>query len=299
MSGPSPNLTEPTGLSRAMQYSAYMGMIVLLGGGAMFFGAWLYLGYAAALGWPPMVSSMGFLVAPALLRAIRSNLGWPRVLLAFLETGTVTVLLIANIVAATALLWALDPSLATGRNGWIGPFLIGVVLTLPVILGAAKLEERLMGSGLPWREWFRSEHSRRRTGLGFLLGLAGFALCRASVYLLENWLRAAYPGVNDHFVSSGSGVGILVLFLLVGTGPSDMRSTLRSLLAALVVFETVIASAITVAVVTVTLQSDSLLLFLADMLPVSAVFIGAWLLIACRPGRWDAEATGDEEEAEA
>lgn len=298
MSAP-PDSTEPTRLSRAMLYLAYAGMIALLGGGAMFFGAWLYRGYDTALGWPSMASSMGFLAVSALIRAAGSNQGWPRALLAFLETGTVTVLLIVNVVAATVVLWALNPSLATGLNGWVAAFLIGVILTLPVILGAAKLVERRLESALSWKDWFRIEIFRHKFGFRVLLAVAGFFVARLSAMMLEDWLRAGYPVAIDYVYSVAGSTGIMVALTLISTSRFDMRSMMRSLLAALVVFATAIASATAVAVVAVTLRSDSLLLMMMDILPVSVVLVGAVLLVAHRPGgQWDeAPDTAREEEA--
>ena len=218
--------------------------------------------------------------------------------MAFLAASVVATALMANIVAAAVLLWAIDPAVARGGDGFFAASTAGVLLSLPVAFGASALLQRWQAAGLPWREWFRSEHFRRTTMLGILLGFAGFFLCVVAGALLESWLGDVYPGAGGFYSAAAAPAAILVMMTLLLTGPSDMGTVLRSLLAAAVVFETAFAAKITMAVVAITLGSDSLLLLMADMPPAIAVFIGAMLLVACKPGgRGDAPTDAAQKEA--
>lgn len=291
---PASGSTEPAGLSRALPYLAYAGMFTLLGGGAMFFSAWLYFQFDEALGWPGGAGNLpGILALLGLMRCVRTGRGWRGLLPGFLDTGTATALLIANVAAATVILWAADPALATGMLGWVRALLIGLVLTLPVYIGGAVLMERWLKSDASWKDWFRNENFRSKTGLSILLGLLALVACDLAGTAIGDWLLAVYPAADGFVSASVSTWALMVMFTFFITGPSDSRSALRSIAAALVVFETAAASTVTVGVIAIVLQSDSMLLATSKIILPATVFTGAILLIAHRPGGWADEAADE------
>lgn len=287
-----PGSTEPTRLSRAFLYLAYAGMFALLGGGAMFFSAWLYFQFDEALGWPGGAGNLSGMVALlGLMRYLKAGRGWRGLLPGFLDSGTATALLIANVTTATVILWAADPALATGMLGWVRALLIGLVLTLPVYIGGAVLMERWLKSDAPWKDWFRNGNARERWMLRIVLSAAVFYLAWLAASETMFRLAAAYPVVKGtHF--------FFQIFLVVAVGIfmataslSDLRSAVRSLLGALVLFEAILALTISGMAVLVALQSDNIILALAvEYLLLAPIYLGAHALIAHRPGGWDGEA---------
>lgn len=112
--------------------------MVLWGGISVLFGQWLYEPYAATLNWPSKGGFFSVAVFPAMIASFvsRRKPGRKVALGAFLAASTVGVAMIANTVAAVAILWALDPSFVTGPGGYVIAVIAGLPATLPVAYGA-------------------------------------------------------------------------------------------------------------------------------------------------------------------
>jgi len=300
---PEPGATELAAPSSTLFYLAYAGMFLLLVLGPMYFGARLYRGYDAALGWPGIGAGgmIGIVAVNVLFRCARLSRGWRDALPGFVAAATTVALLAANKVAATVVLWALAPETVIGFNGMAAAFIIAMVLTLPVMLGAFALPSRWQAAALRWRELFNGKRSRRGRDLGAVLGIAAMFPALALTLSFEDWLRAAYPGAGNF---SATGFGVLCMLspsaFIANTGPTDWRSAVRSVLGALVVFEVALAGAATGAVAMATLQSDIVVVILLEFLLLIPVYAGAFILVAHkRGGSSDEVGAGREEETRA
>lgn len=258
---------------------------------------WLYEPNEA-LGWPSIALFIPVATVLASQAAGRCHgRGWRAVAGAALSALAMVAVLTANVVAATVVIWAIHPPAAMGTSGWIGALLIGMILTLPVIQGASALAERWQAMGLQLRDLlFRDKPSRPNLVLGVVLGIAGLVTAAVLTLSFEGWMRAAYPGVRDYHVTWFHGLCMLsVMLFIVGTGPTDRRSAVRSVLGALAVFEVALAATITGAVAMVTQQTNIVVVLLMGFLLLIPVYAGAFILIAHRPGDEAADAGGEEE----
>lgn len=225
---------------------------------------------------------------------------WGEILPAFLAAATAAVALATNIVAAAVLLWAYDPAIARGKDGFFVAGVAGVLLSLPIAFGALVLMRRWLESDMLWRDRFRNDEPRGPMGLRFLLTLAVLYLAWLAASEITLRLAAAYPAVKEtHFVPQ-----IFLVFavgMFVDTASlKDLRSVLRTLRATLVVFEAILALAISGTTVLVTLQSDNILLAVTvEFLLLVPVYLDATIMVTHRPGiRGDGVGnTGQEEEA--
>jgi hypothetical protein len=273
--------------------------LVVLDGLIMLAHLWLYAPHAAMLDWPsPAVALIAGAVLASGAPSRCHGPGWQAGAVAVLAATVAMAVLIANVVTATVVIWAIHPPAATGFNGFAGMLIAGMVLTLPVMLGSYALPRHWRATGLRWRDLLWSKFPRPGGVLGIVLGFAGMFAALAVALSFEDWLRAAYPGAGDF---SATGFGILcmlsVSLFFVNTGPTDWRSAAHSVLGGLVVFEVAIAGSV---MAVLTLRASTWLAPLLVFLLVIPVYAGAFILVGHRPGgKGDAPADAGHEGEEA
>ena len=282
--------------------TAFAGTFVFAGGMVVLAEGWFYEPHAATLDWGPGRSYITLVLGAGILASMGcANKGWKAVPMAFLAGSIFALVMVANIVAATVVLWALDPALATGSSGYFIGNLAGLFLSLPVAGGVLYLLRPPRAWEPSWRERFRSDGPRGPMILRVVLSAAVLYLAWLAASEIMFRLAPAYPAIQGtHFFLQSSLVSAVAMFVATASLP-DLRSALRTLLGALVLFEAILALAISGTAVLATLQSDKILLAVTiELLLLAPVYLGAHVLAAHKPvGRGDAVAVEQGEEAEA
>lgn len=269
--------------------AALTAAVVMLAGWAGLF-VWLepllYEPYAEILGWGTGRGSLGIATGAAVLAGLScGSRGWRGLPMALLAGSVFATTMVANVTAATVVLWALDPSLATGRGGYLAVFLAGLFLSLPVAGGVLYLLRPQWAWEPPWRERFRNDGPRGPMILRVVLSAAVLYLAWLAASETMFRLAAAYPAVKGiNFVPQILPVFAVAMFVATASLP-DLRSVMRALLAALVLFEAILALAISGTAVLATLQSDNVLVAITvELLLLAPIYLGAHVLAAHKSG---------------